>query len=73
MFIIVADTLQQMILKAASDPANQLSHPVYPEFPPSILQYAEDTLVITHASPLASKKLKQILDDFADATGRPMH
>lgn len=69
LFIIVADVLQQMIQKAAADNANLLHHPVFPELPPSVLQYADDTLIIAHASAAAALKLIQILDDFASATG----
>lgn len=54
LFIIVADIFQQLILSAASDHANDLRHPVYEDLPPTILQYADDTL---------------ILDDFGLATG----
>lgn len=69
LFIIVADVLQQMIRTAAADDPNLLRHPVFPELPPSVLQYADGTLIITHASAEAAFKLKQILDDFASATG----
>uniref|UniRef100_A0A8R7QPU5 Reverse transcriptase domain-containing protein n=1 Tax=Triticum urartu TaxID=4572 RepID=A0A8R7QPU5_TRIUA len=69
LFIIVADVLQQLILSAASDQANELHHPVFHDLPPSILQYADDTLIIAHASTTAARKLKQLLDDFALATG----
>ena len=56
-------------LSAASDHANDLRHPVYEDLPPTILQYADDTLIIAHASTIAAQKLKQILDDFGLAMG----
>lgn len=46
LFIIIADILQQQILKAYHNPTADLQHPMYPELPPTILQYADDTLIM---------------------------
>lgn len=67
LFIIVADLLQRLISKAFS--TGGLCHPIYPDRPPTVLQYADDTLIVAHASPSAALMLKSILDDFALATG----
>lgn len=69
LFIIVADILQQLILKAHASNLGHLQHPIYPDLPPTILQYADDTHVIARASTEAASHLKSILDDFALATG----
>uniref|UniRef100_A0A8R7V5F8 Reverse transcriptase domain-containing protein n=1 Tax=Triticum urartu TaxID=4572 RepID=A0A8R7V5F8_TRIUA len=65
--IIIADILQQLIIKANND--GLLFHPLCPHLPCPVLQYADDTLIIVKASPDATKHLKAILDDFAAATG----
>uniref|UniRef100_A0A8R7V8R9 Reverse transcriptase domain-containing protein n=1 Tax=Triticum urartu TaxID=4572 RepID=A0A8R7V8R9_TRIUA len=58
-----------MILKPAATDESVLHHPVYPDLPPTVLQYADDTLIIAHASTAAAQVLKKILDDFASAAG----
>lgn len=68
LFIIVSDVLQQKILKVHCLPDSHLRYLVYPDQPPSILQYADDTLIIVHDSPHAASQLKVILDDFTAAT-----
>lgn len=67
LFIIVADLLQRQILQAHN--VDSFHHPLFHDRPPSVLQYADDTLIIAHASPEAAEVLKTILDDFALATG----
>jgi hypothetical protein len=44
-------------------------HPIRDDIPPATIQYADDTLILAMASPLAAQKLKRILQDFANATG----
>jgi hypothetical protein len=56
-----------LILDAFSP--DHLCHPIYRDRPPTVLQYADDTLIIAHASPDAASTLKDILDKFALATG----
>ena len=66
LFLIIADLLQQLILQN-SEPA--LHHPIFSHLPPTVLQYADDTLIIAAASPAAASTLKVILNNFAHATG----
>lgn len=65
--IIVADILKQLIIKAYS--GGLLSRPLQPDLLCPAQQYADATLIIVKATPLAAKNLKTILDQFADATG----
>ena len=51
LFLIVADLLQHLIFQN-SEPA--LHHPIFTHLPPTILQYADDTLIIAAASPTAA-------------------
>lgn len=67
LFIIVADLLQQMIQQDCD--LAHLSHPLFSHLPPTVLQYADDTLIIAKASNPAAQQLKYILHDFAMATG----
>ncbi|CAL4971761.1 unnamed protein product [Urochloa decumbens] len=67
LFIIVADLLQQMILAASR--AGELLHPIAPDLPCPVLQYADDTLIILSAQPSQISRLKQILDSFSAMTG----
>ena len=67
LFIIVADLLQQMIQQDCD--LAHLSHPLFSHLPPTVLQYADDTLIIAKASNGADQQLKNILHDFAMATG----
>jgi hypothetical protein len=46
-----------------------LLHPLSPDVPCPVLQYANDTLILCKASPRTAACLKQILEDFASATG----
>ena len=66
LFLIVADLLQQLIFQ---NPDPNLHHPIFTHMPPTILQYADDTLIIAAASPAAAVTLKKILQNFAQATG----
>lgn len=43
--------------------------PIFTHLPPTTLQYADDILIITRASPEAATHLKSIFSDFAVATG----
>jgi hypothetical protein len=67
LFILVADVLQRMILRAGTQ--NLLHHPLSDTLPCPVLQYADDILILLKASTEAASNLKKILDDFADATG----
>ncbi|KAK1632843.1 hypothetical protein QYE76_007158 [Lolium multiflorum] len=68
LIIIVVDVLQRLIHQAWAN--GFLLHPVSSEVPCPVLQYADDTLILCNASPEAAACLKQILNDFASATGR---
>ncbi|XP_040243757.1 uncharacterized protein [Aegilops tauschii subsp. strangulata] len=67
LFLIVADLLQQLIIQ--NPEPDLLHHPIFTHLPPTILQYADDTLIIAAVSPLAAATLKIILNNFAQATG----
>jgi hypothetical protein len=64
LFLLVADVLQQMIRQ---DPS--LCHPLLPGSPCPVLQYADDTLIIVRADAAGAVRLKEILEQFAAATG----
>ena len=66
LFIIIADVLQRMIIKACEQ--NLLAHPISPGLSCPVLQYADDTLIIIRADTSAAANLKRILDDFSNAT-----
>lgn len=57
LFIIIADVLQRMIINACAQ--NLLAHPVSTTLPCLVLQYADDTLIIIKADPLAATNLKK--------------
>ena len=44
-------------------------HPTSDELPCSVIQYADDTLIALRAEKQDVLKLRQLLDQFADATG----
>jgi len=67
LFIIVAVVLQKLIAKASL--AGDLCHPADPSLPCPVLQYADDTLILTRGDVSSMQVLKQILDDFSLATG----
>ena len=67
LFIIVADVLQKLISKASR--AGDLCHPVDPSLPCPVLQYADDTLILTRGDVGSMQTLKQILENFSLATG----
>ena len=67
LFIIVADVLQKLIQRASSD--GVLCHPVDHSLPCPVLQYADDTLILTKGDVPSMLALKQILDNFSTATG----
>jgi hypothetical protein len=64
LFLLVANVLQQMIRQ---DPG--MYHPLLPGSPCLVLQYADDTLIIMRADSAGAVRLKEILDQFAAATG----
>nr|XP_051221559.1 uncharacterized protein LOC127339784 [Lolium perenne] len=67
LFIIVADVLPRLIHLAWSE--GDLAHPLSPDTPCPVLQYADDTLILCKATPAAAATLKRVMDDFASATG----
>lgn len=67
LFILVADTLQQLILQASN--RGDLRHPLHPDRPCPVLQYADDTLIILPAEQQQLDTLKSLLESFSDATG----
>jgi hypothetical protein len=64
MFLLVTDALQQLFCQ---DPL--LCYPLVPSDPCRVLQYADDTLVIMRADFQVAVRLKQLLDQFPEATG----
>jgi hypothetical protein len=44
-------------------------HPLMPDAPCLVLQYVDDTLIVTRADTGSIEHLKNILDSFAAATG----
>jgi hypothetical protein len=67
LFIIVADVLLRLVRRATG--RSDLQHPVDPSRPCPVLQYADDTLILTKGDTESMTALKQILDDFSAATG----
>jgi hypothetical protein len=67
LFIIVADVLQRLIRNAWA--SGTIAHPLSPDTPCPVLQCADDTLILCKASTEVAACLKQVLDDFALATG----
>lgn len=64
LFLIVADVLQQLI-KNASD----IRHPLDERAPCTVLQYADDTIMVIRANDASARGLKRELDKFSAATG----
>jgi hypothetical protein len=64
LFILVADVLQQLLTR---DPA--IRHPLAPDRPCAVLQYADDTLIVARADAAAVLRLKELLGSFSRATG----
>jgi hypothetical protein len=52
-----------MIRKAWSD--GIMSHPLAPDLPCPVLQYADDTLILCRADLAAVSHLKKVLEEFA--------
>jgi hypothetical protein len=48
---------------------NHILQPIRDGIPSAVLQYADDTLIMATATPIAARRLKDILNDFALATG----
>lgn len=67
LFIVVVDILQQLI--CSNTDILQPLHPLFSHLPRTILQYADDTLIIARASIPVAIRLKVILDEFFVATG----
>jgi hypothetical protein len=64
LFLLVADTLQHLVKLAPS-----VRHPVDPDAPCVVLQYADDTLIVLKGDCRAMHALRNLLDAFSDATG----
>lgn len=67
LFIIVADVLWGLIHDAFRH--GRLMHPIVDDAPPTVLQYADDTLILLRGDLASVTELKTILQDFASATG----
>lgn len=67
LFIIVADVLQRLVQRACNQ--GLLQHPIDAALPCPVLQYADDTLILTRGTLQSMTTLKQLLDDFSLATG----
>jgi hypothetical protein len=63
LFIVVADVLQRLAHTCAS-----LRHPVIPDLPCPVLQYADDTLILIPGTMDAVLALRGVLDSFSNAT-----
>jgi len=64
LFLLVADVLQRLIKFDGG-----VRHPASDEHPCLVIQYADDTLIVLRADEQDVQRLKQLLDQFADATG----
>jgi len=64
MFLLVADVLRQLIRTDGG-----VRHPAMDNASCSVLQYADDTLIVLKAAPGDVIRLKILLDQFATATG----
>jgi hypothetical protein len=64
LFLLVADVLPRLIQADGG-----VLHPLTPDAPCPVLQYADDTLIVTKADAGSIERLKRILDSFAVATG----
>ena len=62
LFIIVADVLRRLLQHSAL--ASYIKHPLIPNAPCPVLQYADDTLIFLSCSPDAVSETKQILELF---------
>ena len=67
LFILLADTLQQLIRLASAD--GLLSHPLSDTLPCPTLQYADDTLIIMKGDLPQLIHLKHILNSFSEFSG----
>ena len=64
LFLLVADSLQAMIMSAAT-----VRSPVDSDSPCAVLQYADDTLLVLRGDVADVQALKNILQAFSEATG----
>jgi len=64
LFLLVADVLQQLIRTDGG-----VRHPAMDNASCPVLQYADDTLIVLKAAPGDVIRLKNLLDQFATATG----
>jgi hypothetical protein len=64
LFLLMADVLQRLIRQDTL-----LQHPLVDGAPCPVLQYADDTLIICRADGAAARRLKELLNMFAVATG----
>jgi retron-type reverse transcriptase len=67
LFIIMVDVLQQIIKKFSCE--GLLKHPVVPDQPCPVIQYADDTLILIQGDNNQARLLKEILEAFSTSTG----
>ena len=67
LFLLAADTLQQLILQASR--RGELRHPLFSDLPCPTLQYADDTLIILHGELAQLLRFKEILSAFSEFSG----
>ena len=67
LFILIVDTLQQLIRQASL--RSELCHPLSPDLPCPTLQYADDTLIILQGDLCQLVCLKEILSSFSAFSG----
>lgn len=67
LFILVADVLKRLIIQASAN--GLLSHPIADDIPCTVLQYADDTLIVLPPDAAQLQTLKHILLQFSEATG----
>ena len=67
LFILLADTLQRLILRISQH--GDICHPLDPSLPCPVLQYVDDTLIILQGDLGQLTYLKAILDTFSSFSG----
>ena len=67
LFILLADTLQRLILQASA--AGSIQHPISDDLPCLVIQYADDTLIILRGDTQQLQRLKDILVSFSSFSG----
>jgi hypothetical protein len=67
LFTLVADMLQRLIQQMCRE--DKLHHPLRDDMPCSVLQYADDILILVRGTSEDATQLRYALDLFSNATG----